>query len=928
MTVAIFAAFWLIGFASLAAVRADTTALRVTLTAPVLGSCVVLLPAFVLSHAGIGIEHVALPLLVVLLVAAVSALVIRRPTLPVTVVPVLAVCLLGLLLTAQPMREFGFHWLANANADMANYTLSAQELVHHGLLAPFDLRGLTRGTDYATSLIALHLLGSRPGADLMLASVSAATGRLPYEIFMPVIFALNLCGVCAVGALAMQASRRWWAATIAALLIVLSPLATLGVLQQLIAQVWGLAIGAALFALLMRSDLHRRDASRGTGRISDTILIAVLFVGLLIVYVELAAALAAAYGLYLLVLASRRELGVKVAVRVWLPAALVAAVVLTGYLPTELRYVVSQAGTGSGGSGGAAPLFGYALVPTALPAVLGLQELRPLIVAPNLELSVALAGILLIAILIGAVFSARRGVGAAVVLLAFTVLGGVLASHSADFGMYKLYLYLQPFLAALVAVWLAADRKYLRLLLLVPVVALIPAQLSTQHALVVASRNPVEVPHASASDLLPAFRQDAANTHGPIIAASEDSTLLELEAESAPGRSIFFPSRVLFRRLLTPALAGAAVHRRESAARATIADTSHAFDLHAAGAVKVDTFEEDPRVSESLASPSCQLALPSGTEIPLNRRTLPEGSPSLYWAPCSAAHNLLTFTNSKLGEPYYLSENRRTVGYYQLEADPYYPGRTFAGFGRYVLMRVYGPEHGARLELDFTTTLRQNGSNRLPSVAVVGSSRMPLPLVGRGSARVFSGPLQFQVIDGAPYVLLDAGEEGVRFHSKRTGLDGLYGSSIPLDPRLLTSYVRNISLISEAEYSLLSPPSALSIFPTDLANEDLEYSGIYEDGWVAEDSYAVLAGGPAANLELRAGVPPGAGKHLTALVDGRVVASVAAPPGLLNVSVHVPASSTSRRVELRFAKSIKLHAPDLRPASAHLIFLGFVPSSS
>jgi hypothetical protein len=919
LTLAVFAGFWLIGLSLLAAVRADTTALRVTLTAPALGSCALLLPAFMLSHADIPIEHIALPLLITLLVFAVSLLVIRRPSLPVTAIPVLGVCVGGLLLAAQPMREFGFHWLANANPDMANYTLSAQELLHRGLLAPFDITGLTRGLDYATPFTGLHLIGARPGSELMLALVSALTHRLPYEVFMSVAFALSLCGVCAAGALAMQASRRWWAATVAAALLVISPLATLGVLQQLIAQVWGLALGAALFALLMCPELYRRRASP----ISDGIPIAVLFVGLVVVYIELAAALAVAYALYLLVLGLRKELTAGVVTRVWLPAVVVLVVVLGSYLPTELGFVANQAASGTGASG-QTPLFGYALVPAALPAVLGMQQLTPLVVAPNLELSIAVGGILLICILAGALASARRGVGAAVVLVTFAGLAGLLALHSADFGLYKLYMYLQPFLAALIAVWLTADSRYVRGLVLIPVLSLVAVQLSTQHAWVAASRDPIELPHASAYDLLSAFRRIAGNGHGPIIAASEDSTLIELEAESGLRRPIFFPSRVLFRGLLNGKLGGRAVEKSAAAARAALADTPHAFNLHTLDPGRVDRFEEDPRISESLASPSCELVLPSGNGIPLNRRVLPEGSSNLYATPCVHARDLLTFTNSTLGEPYYLSEKRRTVAYYQLEADPYFPGHTFAGFGRYVLVRVYGPTPNARLELDFTSTLRHDGSNRLPPVAVVGATRMPLPVGGRGSARVFSQPVSYQVIDGAPYLALDAGEEGIRFRSKRSGLYGLYGGSVPLDPRVLTSYVRNISLVSATEYGQLRPPLALSNFPADLANEGLEYSGIYEDGWVGEDCYAMLAGGPAADLLLQADVPAGAGKGVKVLLNGRVIASSVGAPGLLSVRVRVPASSVRRRVELRFAGSIKLQPPDNRPGSAHLSFLGFV----
>jgi len=287
--------------------------------------------------------------------------------------------------------------------------------------------------------------------------------------------------------------------------------------------------------------------------------------------------------------------------------------------------------------------------------------------------------------------------------------------------------------------------------------------------------------------------------------------------------------------------------------------------------------------------------------------------------------DLLAYVSSELGESYYLPAHRTNVSFYQLEQDYFFPGKLLTGFGRYALFRVLGPTHGARLELDFTTSLQHNGSNQIPPAAAIGATRVALPLVGRGSARVFSAPLRYQVIAGATYLLLDFGTNGQLAKYVRSGLAGLYGRSVVIDPRFLTSYVRNISLVSEAEYDQMRPPAALQRFPEDLSDPDLEYSGIYEDGWVGEDSYAVLAGGPAADLQIRASVPAHAGKHLKVIVNGHVVASVPVVAGPLDLHVRVPASSTRRLVELRFAATIHLKAPDLRPAAALLSFLGFVP---
>jgi hypothetical protein len=114
----------------------------------------------------------------------------------------------------------------------------------------------------------------------------------------------------------------------------------------------------------------------------------------------------------------------------------------------------------------------------------------------------------------------------------------------------------------------------------------------------------------------------------------------------------------------------------------------------------------------------------------------------------------------------------------------------------------------------------------------------------------------------------------------------------------------------------------LQHFPADLANPDLEYSGMYEDGWVAESSYAVLSGGPPADLVLRATVLPIA-KHLEISVNGHAIFSKAVSPGGLDLHIPVPASTSRRTLELRWGAATRLGETDPRHASALLSTLGF-----
>jgi hypothetical protein len=293
--------------------------------------------------------------------------------------------------------------------------------------------------------------------------------------------------------------------------------------------------------------------------------------------------------------------------------------------------------------------------------------------------------------------------------------------------------------------------------------------------------------------------------------------------------------------------------------------------------------------------------------------------------PCRHAHDLLAFTSSSIGNDFYTAHAAiNNVSYYQLQPDTFFAGQTMSGLGRYLLLQVLGPTAGMRLEVNYSFTLIHDGVNAIPPSIVVGSSRVPLPVIGRGSARVISQPLTAQTIDGHPYLLLDVGEPARIHYDKRTGLDALFGSSIPTDERRLTGYLRDISLVSASEYADMRPPLMISQFPANLANPDLEYSGVYEDGWVGRASYFVLGGGQRADLVLHASVPAGAGGRLEVLVNGRRLGDVAASPGPLVVSLPVGASSSSRKVELRFTGLIHLPEPDDRPVSALLASVGFV----
>jgi hypothetical protein len=137
-----------------------------------------------------------------------------------------------------------------------------------------------------------------------------------------------------------------------------------------------------------------------------------------------------------------------------------------------------------------------------------------------------------------------------------------------------------------------------------------------------------------------------------------------------------------------------------------------------------------------------------------------------------------------------------------------------------------------------------------------------------------------------------------------------------------------LALLAGCGRETQSPPSALSRFPDHLSNPQLEPSGVFSDGWVAETA-AVNLEHPAGRrvLVVRGTVPeidrPEFRTNLRVSIDGREVARQ--PLGTGDFSIEAPAGEAAgrRRVTLAFDSSQQLPDGDGRTVAARLSFLGF-----
>jgi len=357
------------------------------------------------------------------------------------------------------------------------------------------------------------------------------------------------------------------------------------------------------------------------------------------------------------------------------------------------------------------------------------------------------------------------------------------------------------------------------------------------------------------------------------------------------------------------------------------------FDMHdPASPGAVNHFQMNLVGCPSAGPTGCDYLVTLDRQTILNARRYRDFTQEFLALPMDKVHDHLLFVSSDRGLAYDVQAVQGGMGpvaYYQPEKSVWQAGETMQSVGGHLLFEVLHPSSRVRLALELSASLNADRDNHLPSAAAIGEERWTLPVSGRGSCRVFSPPLVPQKISGRWYVALDMGSRSVQFRNRQAGLMALWGTDLHFDRRHLVGFARDISLVNEEEYARLAPPAALEAFPQDLRHPDLEYSGIYEDGWVSEDAFCVLGHpGSPAEFVVRGLVPQlGAGaataRELEIRVDGIEISRRQLAAGEFECRCEVDGPPGRRRVELRFSGCENLPGADGRPVAAQLRYVGF-----
>lgn len=438
---------------------------------------------------------------------------------------------------------------------------------------------------------------------------------------------------------------------------------------------------------------------------------------------------------------------------------------------------------------------------------------------------------------------------------------------------------------------------------------------------------------AQLTKLQPAPRGDS------IISDASDPVVARVEAPFFTGTPLFF-----FGSYLAPNGLGGTTDLGDTWSRPLgVASTRAAitkaiikhnalYDTHArftvtpaTGEPYVENFVLDSRLSDATLHSRDTLLLESLNPTLFNGwKKTPQSAATISLVPYGAVHDFLVYVPSApQGERY-----RAEKTLFRSERDFAVPDGHTQAVGRNLLFSVINPTTNFRLELSFTATIMGDDRTSIPPAVVIGSGRFPLPAIGNGAARIFSPPITPQMVDHMAYIELDMGRDGSSFPDHRKGLMSLYGRQFPLDPRKVVGFIRDVSIVSDDDYRSLRAPSALTSFPRGLEDPNLEFSGIYEDGWMAKAA-AVWLSAPErgrGTLTLHVVVP----RQLVAepvtivvMLDGRLIDSV--QPAAGDLVLHEPAPDDGRRHEIQLTASRTFRLPngDGRPASMLIESIGF-----
>ncbi len=914
--------------------------------APTIGLALLVALSARLNIWGIPVKDFGPWLTLGLFVMAVGIFVWRRPTLPYRqLLPFFLIVCGYVLYTGWPLFRFGFDWISYGNDDMANYCLAADRFLKNGYY-DIPLQTHLEGSDYSQHYWYMHALQQiRPGSELTVAWVASLTGLNPHEVFMPTILMLSMLQIFAMGAIAVYRGRYRKVALLATGIFAMSPLFGLGTLYQLIAQVGGIALLLTTSSILLNTrSLHWRKL----------VLAALLTCCLGILYPEVAPFVALSILLFALRLRFTRIERFK-PYAIFIGAAALLTFLFLGtstyqFVNTLVMQSVGSAGLGAmteiNDQSGGLVLFPWTLVPSFIPMLVGLHAFGVVGVDPWISIQIALGALLLVCLLGRVVVNVLQDAPVGYLGAVMFPLGFFLFFKGQDFGLFKLAMFAQPVITLLLAqgfLWLMArtSKRVGAVAVAVYLLCTIPSHVYYSHAsLGTYGGGLTEV--VRASELGVKFNPPADLKFGGIESDISNVVTAKMLAQYTQGIDTRFLSRsymdnianiavLKFLRTPDPDLGPQArIIEKLSLLRFLLPDELMVGDVPDYRVMSIQKLDNNWTETSSRH-------LDLGERLFVAVRTdldhFNKANPGTGWTVEnmfqykleSQLKDRLVFIHSELS-PHYYSSARFKAAFFQREPEPITGGEQyFHGTGRYNLFQVINPSPDLRMVIDFSRTSLGDGRSKLPSKAIViGEDDYALPFVGHGSARVVSPILKPEYFEQQAYLTVDFGETPHPILKDKTGLMRAYGVKFNLDDRRLVGFTRDISVITNEQYLAMPRPTRIAEFPEDLARyPGLEYSGLFEDGWVADDAYFKMGSSrPGQVLVFRGYIPDieqfrEHGLELTISINDKPTEIVTLKSGEFSLTRLIKEAAQITTISLHFSDArVYDIARDKRPVSA------------
>jgi hypothetical protein len=898
--------------------------------APILGLSTIVLIVFFFNRIGIPVNHISkilFPLIYILLCIKFSSIkrMISRQFINVVLVTVL-----GLQLTFWPLLKNGFKWVSYANDDMTNYVLAAQRFYSNGFFDKIDFSNFLGGKEYSEEYFFMHVTsGVRPGSELLLAFNSFLTSGDSLKVFMVTIASLQFVLTISVVALMItiqkiSAKKQYLLVS----LLSIFPLISLGSLYQLIGQVGGIAFSVGIYGLAL---LAIRENGVLQKRIH--IVLTISLASLLIWYPEI---LPFTLLPILIVVAHslrHRLIRTNQIVKLAMFTILFLVVFLNKYLLEAIQFLNRQSSNSAFSDSSQhtnATVFPYYLIPNGLPSLFGLSPFHKIANEPIASALIIVATLLSLLIIFSVMKLPKQNGWVTIPFLIYTSAALILFFQKSDFGLFKLAMFMAPWLVLIlfnIYIFLANSKikTYKVPVLLVsalPIIALMVTTQMTYSSASVYSRGGLqEISNATTSNLVGQIDSALSKYNSKMGNLAIDTTnqptakLFMLRGKGIP---VFFPV-ANYMLISDPA---------PSDLTPQLADRSfsHSFSTQ----LGINTFEI-PKLQISYKNSKDTYVLSNNGGDSIFNRT-PSSADEVF-SILKNPTNYLIYKDSKLGPMNLVSRtNKSKIVLWRLERDPMMPNSEMGALGKVILMQALNPTPNARLKLEMSSTALEQSSRTLPKAGISGAKNSSFDIVGRGSARVLSTVVVPYEVSGLKFLQLNFFAEGKYFENIKRGLNSLYNKEVSLDPRKIVTFGRAINLTNRSE-ALFDAPVSVSSFPKDLENEELLYSGIYESGWLSEDSYFYLkSSNKNDSLKLTGFVPLIKNKdfatNVKITIDGKRVAKRNLQVGDFEFNLDALGIKPGvHRVGIHFDKYQNIQGKQELFAAGFLRQLGFSPTS-